>query len=67
MKNSKKSIKEDFLFSYNKMLYIYIMFVKNSPKFFLIPLQEIIIYKNNSIYTFLNPSFNALLFSLKSD
>lgn len=42
------------------------LFAIDSPNFFLEFLQEIDICKNNSVYAFLNPSFDRSLFSLKS-
>lgn len=48
-----------------KLLYIYMMFAIHSLNFLLIFLQKIVIYKNNNIYVFLNPSFNISIFSLK--
>lgn len=48
-----------------KLLCIDMTFAIDSPKFSLTSLQKIVICNNNSIYTVLNPSFDAPIFSTK--
>lgn len=48
-----------------KLLRIYLIFAMNIPDFFVTTLQEIVIFKNNSIYAVLDLNLNVSIFSTK--
>ncbi len=49
-----------------KLLHTYMTFAIDSPNFSLVSLKEIVIYMNNSMCVFLNPSFDTPIFSSRS-